>query len=83
MISEKTIICENVDTIVSCYAPKSNNLYPWMEDLNIDSHLIGDAISPRTVEEAVLEGFKSVWLAPIRRARANSVTSQERMGGQI
>ncbi len=65
MTSEQPIICENVDTIVSCYAPKSNNQHPWMENLmeslNVDIQLIGDAISPRTVEEAVLEGFKSAW----------------------
>ena len=61
MISEQPIICENVDTVVSCFAPRSNNRFPWMENLNINTQLIGDAISPRTVEEAVLEGFKSAW----------------------
>ena len=61
MTSEQPIICDNVDTIVSCYAPRSNNQYPWLEGTNADIRVIGDAISPRTVEEAILEGFKSVW----------------------
>ena len=61
MISEQPIICDNVDTIVSCYAPRSNNRHQWLKDQDTETHLIGDAISPRTVEEAVLEGFKSAW----------------------
>lgn len=61
MISEQPIICERVDSIISCYAPQSNNQHEWLNNLNADVHIVGDAISPRTVEEAVLEGFKSAW----------------------
>jgi len=61
MISEQSIICDDVDTVISCYAPRSNNHYPWLTGLDAKIHVIGDAISPRTVEEAVLEGFKSAW----------------------
>ena len=59
--SNQPIVCEGVDTIVSCYAPKANQDYDWLGDLNIETHKIGDAVSPRTVEEAVLEGFKTAW----------------------
>ncbi len=61
MTSEQPIICDDVDTIISCYAPRSNNRHPWAQDLDAKINVIGDAISPRTVEEAVLEGFKSAW----------------------
>ena len=59
MISNEAIICDQVDTIVSCYAPKvdssSNGLF---DDLPMMVHRIGDAVTPRTVEEAVLEGYQ-------------------------
>ncbi|MBX2839475.1 MAG: FAD-dependent oxidoreductase [Gammaproteobacteria bacterium] len=61
MISEKPIICEQVDTIVSCYAPRANNQFAWLNHLQTKVHFIGDAISPRTVEEAILEGFQCAW----------------------
>ena len=56
------IICDDVDSIVSCYAPKSNCEFDWLEDMdNLAVIKIGDAIAPRTVEEAVLEGLKVSW----------------------
>jgi 2,4-dienoyl-CoA reductase-like NADH-dependent reductase (Old Yellow Enzyme family) len=56
------IICDDVDSIVSCYAPKSNREFDWLEDMeNLAVIKIGDAIAPRTVEEAVLEGLKVSW----------------------
>ena len=61
MLSGEPIICEDVDTIVSCYAPKANNQFPWLSDIDCNVHFVGDAISPRTVEEAVLEGFTIAW----------------------
>ncbi len=61
MTSGEPIICEDVDTIVSCYAPRSNNQFDWLSETDAQVHTIGDAISPRTVEEAVLEGFKTAW----------------------
>ena len=59
MTSGEAIVCERVDTIVSCYAPESNRDYDWIESR--PGRLltrIGDALAPRTVEEAVLEGWQ-------------------------
>lgn len=63
MTSGEAIICENVDTLVSCFAPQSNRDCDWITDTypDIEVCTIGDAMSPRTVEEAVLEGFKTAW----------------------
>ena len=61
--SGEPIIFENVDTLVSCFAPQSSR---ELGELGGDHdhgqrgtqvYRIGDAVSPRTVEEAVLEGF--------------------------
>ena len=58
MTSNEAIICDDVDTIVSCYAPQANReLDVLLADSKATIHRIGDAISPRTVEEAVLEGY--------------------------
>ncbi len=55
----EAIVCEDVDTIVSCYASQSNRDCDWIEDIEgLEVSSIGDAISPRTVEEAVLEGLQ-------------------------
>ncbi len=65
MTGGEAILCENVDTVVSCYAPQANLDCDWLADYahnnNIDLVRIGDAISPRTVEEAVLEGMNYAW----------------------
>ena len=56
------MVCEDVDTIVSCYASESNRECDWIEEIdNIEVKKIGDAIAPRTVEEAVLDGFNVSW----------------------
>jgi 2,4-dienoyl-CoA reductase-like NADH-dependent reductase (Old Yellow Enzyme family) len=66
-INGEAIICEDVDAIVSCYPPQSNNDCDWMSDLitpdnpSLQIKKIGDALAPRTVEEAVLEGVKAAW----------------------
>lgn len=66
-INGEAIMCDDVDTIVSCYPPQSSNDCDWMNDLkNPDTppfqiKKIGDALAPRTVEEAILEGFKAAW----------------------
>lgn len=62
MTSGQPVICESVDTVVSCFAPRANNDFPSLKDTSAYIHKIGDAISPRTVEEAILEGFKTAWL---------------------
>jgi pyruvate/2-oxoglutarate dehydrogenase complex dihydrolipoamide dehydrogenase (E3) component len=67
MTSGEPIVCENVDTIVSCFAPRSNHDYDWIEagaganGHRLKVYKIGDAMAPRTVEEAVLEGVKTAW----------------------
>ena len=62
MTGGNAIICADVDSIVSCYAPRSNREFDWLEDMeNLGIVKIGDAIAPRTVEEAVLEGLKVSW----------------------
>jgi hypothetical protein len=66
MINGEPIICENVDTIVSCYAPQSNRECDWLFE-STGTHKrptlikVGDALVPRTVEEAVLDGFQAAW----------------------
>jgi len=67
-INGEAIICEDVDAIISCYPPQSNDDCEWVSDLNTPDtppfqiKKIGDALAPRTVEEAVLEGFKAAWM---------------------
>ncbi len=56
------MVCDDVDTIVSCYAPRANRDCDWVEQMHgINSITVGDALAPRTVEEAVLEGLKASW----------------------
>jgi 2,4-dienoyl-CoA reductase-like NADH-dependent reductase (Old Yellow Enzyme family) len=58
MISGEAIVCEDVDTIVSCYAAASSRDCDWIEpSASMSVSRIGDALAPRTVEEAVLEGL--------------------------
>jgi 2,4-dienoyl-CoA reductase-like NADH-dependent reductase (Old Yellow Enzyme family) len=60
MTGGEAIICEQVDTIVSCYAPQSDCESDWIEAIEgITVTRVGDALCPRTVEEAVLEGFNA------------------------
>jgi len=62
MTGGNAIICDDVDSIVSCYAARSNREFDWLEDMgNLEVVKIGDAIAPRTVEEAVLEGLQVSW----------------------
>ena len=62
-INGEPIIFENVDTLVSCFAPRSNRDFDELGREKgagrnrYEVHRIGDVVSPRTVEEAVLEGF--------------------------
>ena len=59
MTSNEGIICEGVDTIVSCYAPQANReVDSLFENRSVNVYRIGDAVAPRTVEEAVLEGYQ-------------------------
>lgn len=54
------VVLEDVDTLVLA-APNQpvDNLSPLLRARNIAHHVIGDALSPRTAEEAVYEGLKA------------------------
>ncbi|MDG4886812.1 FAD-dependent oxidoreductase [Mesorhizobium sp. WSM4887] len=55
----KPIEFENVDTLVICHgASADRTLEAELAGLNIQTEIIGDSWSPRTAEEAVLEGLK-------------------------
>ena len=59
MTAGEAIVCEDVDTIVSCYAPEANRECDWIDAIpGLAVSRIGDAIAPRTVEEAILEGMQ-------------------------
>ncbi|MBT4519357.1 MAG: FAD-dependent oxidoreductase [Halieaceae bacterium] len=56
--SGEPIICEDVDTLILAQGHKpSTALEEALGGLNIEIHLIGDCLSPRTAEEAVYEGL--------------------------
>jgi 2,4-dienoyl-CoA reductase-like NADH-dependent reductase (Old Yellow Enzyme family) len=61
MTSNEAIICDDVDAIISCYAPRANAVPVWLANSGVETHIVGDAMSPRTVEEAVLEAFQAAW----------------------
>ena len=53
------IICDDVETLVLA-APHKREAALWEELYggDVELHIIGDALAPRTVEEAVLEGLQ-------------------------
>ena len=58
-LSGEPIVLEGIDTIVTSLGHQA--VTTLMDDLgnwNSDIHMIGDCLSPRTVEEAVLEGLR-------------------------
>ena len=58
--SGEPIIFEAVDTLVLAQGHESRDeLSAILGELHIETHLIGDCLSPRTAEEAVLEGLKA------------------------
>ena len=60
MTGGEAIVCEGVDTIVSCYAPQANRDCDWLDAIDgLQVVRVGDAVAPRSVEEAVLEGFNA------------------------
>ena len=62
MTSDAPILCEDTETVVLNGALKAERS---LEDLLVDYsgtvRIVGDAAQPRTVEEAVLEGFQAGW----------------------
>ena len=57
--SGEPILCEGVDTLVAATGIASANvLERELEGYEGEIHLAGDCLSPRTCEEAVLEGLQ-------------------------
>ncbi len=60
MISGEPMLCEEVETVVTCFAPAAeDSLRGGLETLDLKLIVVGDAVAPRSVEEAVLEGFRA------------------------
>lgn len=60
LMSGEAVLCEGVDTLVLC---QGHNPETGVEEivrrLGVEHHLVGDCVSPRTAEEAVLEGLRA------------------------
>ena len=57
--SGDAIMIEGVETLVLSQGHDSvNTLKDALKDIELAVHIIGDALTPRTVEEAVLDGLK-------------------------
>ncbi|WP_181763494.1 FAD-dependent oxidoreductase [Mesorhizobium sp. B2-4-15] len=56
----KPILVEGVDTLVICHGGQADReLEREIAALPIERHIVGDCLTPRTAEEAVLEGLKA------------------------
>jgi 2,4-dienoyl-CoA reductase-like NADH-dependent reductase (Old Yellow Enzyme family) len=57
--SQESLVLEDVDTVVAVYPGEPNDrLATVSRQIGIPTYLIGDALAPRTAEEAVFEGLK-------------------------
>ncbi|MDJ0779746.1 MAG: FAD-dependent oxidoreductase [Gammaproteobacteria bacterium] len=60
MSSGEAIVCDAVDTVVTCYAAQvRRDCDPLLAGLDCEVIRVGDALAPRTVEEAVLDGLRA------------------------
>lgn len=58
--SQDAVTIEDVDTLVTCVPNIPNDeLFLDLKNAGIPVHLIGDALTPRTAEEAVFEGLQT------------------------
>lgn len=58
--AHEPIIFEGVDTLVACFGAVSDRrLERELEGCGVETVMIGDCLTPRTAEEAVLEGLKA------------------------
>ena len=58
IMNDEPVICEGVDTLVLCQGHNPRDtVEELVRSLGIEHHLVGDCVSPRTAEEAVLEGL--------------------------
>ena len=56
--SGEPIICDNMDTLVIAQGHQSDTkLEQELTAMNVEIHLAGDCLSPRSAEEAVYEGL--------------------------
>lgn len=59
-MSGEAVIVEDIDTLVLCQGHTPvNDLEDLLRHSNIEFHMTGDCLAPRTAEEAVFEGFKA------------------------
>ncbi len=59
-ITGDAIVCEDVETVILAYGSASNTaLEEDLLETEIPIYLAGDCLSPRTAEEAVLEGMRA------------------------
>ncbi|NKB76410.1 MAG: NAD(P)-binding protein [Gammaproteobacteria bacterium] len=57
-LSNEPVICEGIDTLVLALGHKANtDLETILSTMEIEYYLAGDALSPRSAEEAVYEGM--------------------------
>ncbi len=60
MSSGEPMVCDGVDTVVTCYAAQvDRDCEPLLATLDCEVLRVGDALAPRTVEEAVLDGLRA------------------------
>ena len=58
-LSGEPVVMETVDTLVTALGNAPNTeLEQALNELAVPHHVIGDSLSPRTAEEAILEGLK-------------------------
>ena len=58
-VTGDAIVCEGVETVILAYgATPDTELEDSLAGSSIPTHLAGDCVSPRTAEEAVLEGMR-------------------------
>ncbi|MBM7369049.1 oxidoreductase [Gordonia hydrophobica] len=61
-LSGQPVMVEDVAATVFSLGPlPENSLVRELDDVGCDVIAIGDAVAPRTVEEAILEGLKAAW----------------------
>lgn len=61
-VTGEAVILEDVDVVISAQGHMPHTeLEQELRDWNGTVHVIGDCLSPRTAEEAVLEGLKAAW----------------------
>lgn len=58
IVSNKAIVCEEVDTVITAFGHSpDNSLERELAPLDVEMHLAGDCLAPRSAEEAIYEGL--------------------------